>query len=290
MTDLFEWIDRTNIHIGPIGFNAIKYEDDIRRKMLILFAISLAAWAFFGWDSTWNMIQPIEQMLYHDPENLLQSLLDPNSALRAEMQSYYGVGDHWSALVIYGLAYYYLSKHLQSVGVVKSLNFFATTCLSLMNVGLFEIAWNNLYGRLHGQMWVCTIMWGTKQFSNLAMFYTFITVGILMLVMLWQRGYRVTFPKWKQALVVGAFALWLFWIFYPLPFTQITVEWWTSGKLFPQTFYAVNTGTMDNQILTPHWVQNDLLHGVNTLVKVVTTAAYASLFMLVKPDESTVHG
>jgi hypothetical protein len=282
--DLFEWIDRQDFHLGPFHFNAVQSEDNIRRKILWLVAASAVAWGFFGWDSTWEMISPLWDTFLHRPLDLVPSLLDRGSAMWSQTQVYYGMGDHWSAFVFYGLAYYFLSKYLQGVGVVKSFNFFAATCLSLMNVGIFEVVWNLCYGNFQGQQWIYALIPGTNRFAPWLMMFFFVFLGVLMLILLYMQGYRVVLEGWKVALILGAVAMWINWILYA-QFNHVqllTVGTWTSSRLFPQTYYMVNEGTLYHQILSAHWVENNLLHGVNTLTKVFTTAAVAVVLMVKK--------
>lgn len=247
-------------------------------------AVSLVLWAVLGWDSTWEMLNPLFDALITNPLGAITQAFDPASRLRADMWFFYGMGDHWSAPVIYGAAYIALSHHFEKVGVVKSRNFFLTTALSLGNIGAFELAWNRLYSLIHGQWWAFTF--APKQVYNLGFFVAFVVIMALGAVILYGYGYRVRMLPVKWLLVAGAAALWLLWVFYPLPVTHITVQtdWgqWTNSNLFPQTYYVVDVTNDGYAAGLPHYVNDDLLHGVNTLCKVFTTAAIMTVCMVAK--------
>lgn len=204
------------------------------------------------------------------------------------MASIYGIGDHWSAPVIYGLCFIALSIYLERNGVVRSLNFFVTTGLSLGNIGFFELVWNRLYSWLQGQPWTFSFVI-QQQIRNLSFFIIFVGLGILSFLILHGLGYRIALTKMKTMLVLVATGLWLLWVFYPLPISYVTVPttWgvWTNVNLFPQTFYAVQVSP---SVTVPFYAPNDLLHLLNVVCKAVSAAVFTSLCMMVKVKDECV--
>jgi len=281
MATVFERLDQTKINI--LGFSPIAVFTNVKtwRKYIAFLTIACAGcWALFGFDSTWSMLQPyIENFIpLITGEASLQSVY-------AESQKYYGTGNHFSAPVIYGAAFIILSLHLERQGIKRSLNFFASTALSLMSIGIFEWIYNPLYAVFQNQPWVVTFAW--KQVTNLYNFTMFIFVGALTILYLRSVGFRLNLNKKTLLLFALATLFWATWVAYPFPVQQITVQTtsgaWTSSTMFPQTMYAVDV-TPDDGLArgVPFHVENNLLHLVNLLAKVFTTAFILSLCM-VKP-------
>jgi len=272
----FEWIDEQRSTL--LGFNpfAIIWNVSMWRKFFGFCVLaSLCAWAFFGFDSTWSQILPFV-------DNFIPLLRGEVSfsTLIAESRKYYGVGNHWSAPVIYGSAFIALSQYFERIGIKRSENFCLTTSLSLMNIGVFEWLWNTCYAVFQRQPW--TITWRWKQSTNLFSFTAFIILGLLSLLYLYAGGYRPNTGR-RSLLFLALTALcWIIWILYPLPVKQLTVQTaagvWTSSRLFPQTYYAVDVSPGDGVAIgEPFWVQNDMVHALNTLTKVMTTLTVLNL-------------
>jgi hypothetical protein len=278
---VFDDIDRAAWHIGPWGPEAITSPKDVRGKVLILTILAGILWTLLGWDSSWEMMRPVEIMLFSNPLGVVPALLNAGSQLRADMWAQYGVGDHWSAFVIYGAAFLVLSKHLEGQGVGGSLNFFACSSITLLNVGCFEYTYNYVYSVAQGQGWAFSLM-----NKNILMFTAFIALGVFFLLFLWEQGYRVVDRWWTLGSVVLAFAAFYLWFNYPFPVVQATAvtQWgtWVSSPHFPQTYYAVQNGVNS---FVPVYVGNDLLHGVNTLTKALFTFALLGVTMLVKAKD-----
>ena len=242
----------------------------------------------FGWlcsDSTWSQAKP-----FLEDWNWLKLLQGKVSFTDLWEQSkvYYGMGNHFSAPVIYGLAFIYLSLYLEKVGIKKSLNFCSTTALSLMSIGIFELMWNSLYAYFHGQIWVVTFQW--KQVANLCAFLVFVTIGLLVLIYLRLEGYRPNFSKISLSFLLLTVVCWVFWINYPLPVGYITVDTttglWTNSNKFPQTYYCVDVDPTDRVAIgEPNWVQDDMVHFVNTFTKIVQTI-FVLNFCMVKRIEN----
>jgi hypothetical protein len=277
----FEKIDGMSLRVGPFDLAyALSNVAAVRRNIGVLVALSVAFWVGLGWDSTWEQLNPILE----NPWPLLSPGSEAYEALMFQVRGFYGMGDHWSAPVIYGLAFIALSLHLERVGVVKSMNFFVTTAMSLASIGVFEFVYNRLYSIYQQQWWTFSFAWPNAR--NILFFTGFVLVGVLAYVVLHDFGYRVRWTWWKVALIPLSVGLWLLWLFYPFPTQPLTVmtEWglWTSGPLFPQTFYAVDVFNDGKAFGAPFWVQNDALHLLNTLTKAVTSATILGICMVEK--------
>lgn len=241
-------------------------------------------WLIFGFDSTWEQLNPLFDALFQNPLKASVDVFNPSSLLRFEMRSFYGMGDHWSAPVIYGIAFIVLSIHLERGGLANSRNFFITTSLSLMNIGIFEIMWNLFYSVFQNQPWAFTFR--PKQLFNLGFFVSFIFIGLLSALILYDWGYRIKFTKLKTILTILSVVLLLLWIFYPFPIEHITVQtdWgpWTNSNKFPQTYYVVDVTDDGYASGIPNWVENNPLHLLNTVCKIVMTGTILGFCMVEK--------
>lgn len=287
MKTVFEKIDAQKRSF--LGFNpvAVLWNVTNWRKYFAFCAICGAvAWAVFGFDSTWSMLKPFG-------DNLVQ-LLTGKISLRSVWElsrAYYGMGNHFSAPVIYGIAFVTLSFHLEKVGITKSLNFCSTTALSLMSVGAFELIWNSCYAHFHGQTWVVAFKW--KQVTNLCSFIAFTFIGLLVFLYLAIDGYRPNLSKTSLILFILTVGCWVFWINYPLPVGHITVETtagpWTNSNMFPQTYYCVDVRPDDNiAIGVPNHVEDNMVHFVNTLTKIVQTIFVLNICRVKRTEGSSV--
>jgi len=253
-----------------------------RKYFAVCVIVASLCWGIFGFDSTWEQLQPFVtyfSSVATNPMLLAEGI--PFAALWAEAQHYYGLGNHFSSPVIYGLAFIFLSIHLEKKGITKSLNFAASTSLTFFSIGIFEWAYNICYAVFQGQPWVITFRW--KQSSNLSFFSLFILLGVLMGLYLHLSNYRFNLGTRTKALMLLALVFWLLWIAYPFPtWGNITVATstgqWTNSRFFPQTMYAVDLDPKDGLAIgVPYFVEDNIVHLINILAKVFTTSAILSL-------------
>ena len=90
-----------------------------------------------------------------------------------------------------------------------------------------------------------------------------------------------------MGLVILSVAIWVFWIYYPFPIQQISVQTatglWTSSRYFPQTLYTVDMNTTDNiNMGVFYYVQNNGIHLVNDVAKIIITA---TIMFIVSPKK-----
>jgi hypothetical protein len=279
MDSIFDKLDK--LHFKVWKFDLIGWISNPkgwRQYFLVVVMIATAAWFALGFDSTWGQLNVFWQDL---PKFLTGSMT--LEQIREASMYYYGIDNHFSAPVIYGIAFVILSYHFEKVGIHKSMNFLCSAILSLMNIGIFETMWNRSYAYFQNQPWAITF--APKQWTNLFSFYSWTAVGILTLLYLYTCRYKIEM-NWKKWIVVfSAIGLWLLWIFYPVPAAHITVQtdWgpWTSSNMFPQTFYAVHLHNDGIAAGYPFYVPDYWVHMLNTLCKVVTTGAIMVICMMV---------
>jgi len=193
------------------------------------------------------------------------------------------MGNHFSAPVIYGVAFILLSIYLEGKGIKKSLNFFSTSALSLMSIGVYEWMWNLSYAVFQNQWWSVSFNW--KQGGNTICFTLFIVIGILTMIYLHLEGYRFNFGVRTLSFLTISLLLWGVWINYPLPTQKLSVQTtaglWTSSSQFPQTYYAVDVDPLDRiAIGDPFWVENNILHLLNLSTKIMMTLTILSMCLI----------
>lgn len=264
-----------------LGFNPFLWMRNIRmwRLYFSLLVVGAASfWIVFGWDSTWSQILPFVDNFIP----LLQGKVS-FASLWAESKALYGVGNHWSAPVIYGSTFVLLSRYLETVGIKKSYNFCVTTLFSLMNIGVFELLWNSFYAVFQNQIWTITFKW--KQISNLSCYVAFTLLGLLVMLYVVTGNHSLNFGRTTKVLFLLSVFTWVLWVNYPFPVGRLSVETstgtWVNTDNFPQTYYAIDLTPDDNLAIgDPFYVRNDLIHLVNNLAKVFTTGFLLSLCMV----------
>ena len=248
-------------------------------RMYFSFCVVAAGlcWMILGFDSTWSMAMPYVENI----SSILAGTADWG-ALWVESQAFYGIGNHFSAPVIYGLLWILMSLYYERIGITKSFNFCVTTSLSFMSIGMFEVLWNTCYAVFQGQIWTITFQY--KQISNLFMFGAFIFLGLLVILYMITGGYRMRTDKIFLGLLTLSVLCWGVWIMYPGPVGNIDVElvdgsYWSNTDLFPQTYYAVDVDPWDGVAIgEPNYVEDNLIHLLNTFTKVVFTVTWGYLF------------
>lgn len=277
--DIFTRID--NFNHSFLGFNPIGFLKNVkvwRRYITILTLISVTSWVIFGWESTWSQPFGILKSL----PSLLTGQVTLASVLTVS-NSLYGIGQHLSSAVIYGICFLLLSIHLEKLNIRKSLNFSLTVLLSFLSVGVYEIIYNVLYSNLQSQPWTFSLQ--LKQGLNISMFTFFIFSGIISLIYLYTLGFKPNFNKITKLLLTLSVLTYVLWVFFPFPTTPLSINTttgvWTSTNLFPQTMYAIDINPLDSVAVgNPIYVQNDLLHLVNVLNKVFVSLTILSFVMI----------
>lgn len=254
MINIFDVVD-------GIEFKVNLLRDDVYlRKVFTYFSVAMiVVWLILGFDSGVGLL---ERAVPNIPALLRGSMsfgewVDDAMVL-------YGRTFHFSAFVTYGLLFVGLSGHLARLGVVRSRNIFYSIFLVALNVSCFELIWMSFFTKF--QMDRNLLEWLHTDWWFLGQWFAILFLGILGLVAVYVDSFKGLFRlyrlKWSfkpffwLGLTVG---LWFLWVYYPFPVIQVSYDGWTSSLLFPQTFYAYKIGQM--------YLQNDLLHALNVLVK-----------------------
>lgn len=261
----------------------------------------LGMWIIQGFDSSpLQLIIPFYEVL---PQILSGQL--PWSAMIDQYNYYYGKEMHYSALVIYFLLWYFASKQMERNGISKSRNFVYSSAIMFLAISLFEWFWISSFSYFQAQPWV--MAWSFPQAKILIQEAAFLIVGSLGILYMWNMSYILK-GSGRHAEYLGRFytfrlkeklpwimlalsvAAALLWIYYPFPTEQITVpigdgSVWQSSRLFPQTLYTVELTPNDGiNAGVWHYVQNDAVHAVNTLVKVIWAMTTYTMFRVKRVD------
>jgi hypothetical protein len=263
--------------------------------------VCLAAWMVFGFDST-----PLQfiHAAYEGIVPLVDGMGSWNNVIQI-YHSYYGKEMHYSAFVIYFLLFWALSKSWERAGITKSKNLVFSFAGMFLAIGMFEWFWILGFSYFQNQPWVST--WQFPQMKILLQ-NTFFTLagGLTCLFMLTERWhwdgkiqeeriYYFQARHWALWLFVGlSLASALLWIFYPWHVQLLTVQLengqiWQSSRLFPQTLYTVDVNPGDGiNAGVWFWIQDDLIHAVNTGVKAIWAATVFLLFRARAPGNSEI--
>ena len=237
-------------------------------------------WIWVGFDSCFDQIQ---YFLFGLPRFFAGEI--GWNGLVELFWSRYGIGTHFSAFVIYGLYFIYLSLHLETLGVHRSMNLALSMFLTMLSISVFEWSWMVSYAVFQGQTWVLT--WKTGQNRILFMESVFMVLGVLALTFLYGitrvKGYCFNWNRKAKLLVLASVVGWVFWVCYPFPSPHVTVETsagtWTSSPYFPQTLWTIDVDPFDDEAVgIPIWTHDDLVHFVNTFEKILIT--YTILYVL----------
>lgn len=283
-TEPFKTVD--NIHPSLFGreFNPfVKFR--LNRKIAFMLAVGgLVAWILFGFDSCIGQPMMVISKL---PEFFAGRITI--DGLVQIWNNHYGKEMHYSAFVIYGLAYWYLSRYYEKhLGIVKSKNVAFTCSFVLLSIGLFEFYWMGSYSYFQNQAWVTTFRFPQAKIilQNMA----FVLLGGLGLVYVWADSYgplkkngkrdrlfTFNFNKTAALLGIACVGFALLWWYYPFHVDHITVglesgEVWTNTRNFPNTLYTIDMNPLDN-VNAGEWffVENNAVHALNTFVKVLWT-------------------
>ncbi len=261
--------------------------------------VCLAAWIVCGFDST--PLQIIEAIFQGVPA-IIQGTGSWQNVINI-YNSLYGKEMHYSAFVIYFLLYWALSKSWQRAGITKSKNVVFSFAGMFVAIGVFEFFWMIGFAYFQNQPWVIT--WRMPQLRILIQNSFFLLAGgltcLYMLTERWywdhgiqgKRAYYFQARNWQLWLFVGlSIASALLWIYYPGTVQLIRVQLkngqiWQSSKFFPQTLYTIDVDPGDSlNAGVWFWIQNDLIHAVNTGVKAIWAITAYLLFRVRGPPRA----
>lgn len=264
------------MHLHGFQINLLRDDVKLRKALFEIFCIPpLIAWVLLGADST---VDQVANMLFNVP-NFLLGRITFNGLLQI-YQSYYGLGTHWSAAVIYSLLFIGLSKHLrEKLEVTNSLNLAITTGFVGITIASFEFFWQISYAVFQNQWWVVTFRF--PQARILIQNIMFMTTGLLVLIGFNWKDYKLNIDKMTVLAFLVTIGFIFLWWFFPFQTTQITVPTeaglWTSAHTFPQTMYTIemNVGDAFGKMF---YAADPYVHLVNNLSKIFMTLTFYSSF------------
>jgi hypothetical protein len=293
ISDPYKFVDELDLSVKGNNLNYFAKFHRIQKIALYGSIVAAICWVAFGFDST-----PLQfvHVLYEGVPALIQG--QPVD-LMAIYNLYYGKEMHYSAFVIYGLLFYLTSKNFERVGIEKSKNMVFSFAVMFGAISVFEFFWIIGFATFQNQPWVFT--WRMPQLKILLQNTVFgVASALTYLYMITERywwdgkkmlGRRFYFDakNWKLWFLVGlSVASALFWVYYPGNVHQISVpletgEVWQSSRLFPQTLYTVDLNPVDGVNAGEwFWVEDNWVHLVNTIVKVIWAATAYYVFRVKK--------
>lgn len=279
--DPFVFVDNLDLKIKGINLNIFQKFHHVQSVALYGALLCGVAWLIFGFDST-----PLQfvHVLYEG----IPALISGESVdLVAIYNSYYGKEMHYSAFVIYGLLYYFMSKNFERAGIKGTKNMVYSFAVMFFSISIFEWFWITSFAVFQNQPWAFT--WQFPQMKILIQNSGFFVVGILTSLYMvtdryfWNKNNEPTTRRfwfnWKSPLfllvLVSTVVATLFWIYYPLHVDPLSVELatgetWHNSRMFPQTLYTIDLNPLDGENAGVwFWIENNMIHGVNTLVKIL---------------------
>jgi len=301
----FDFVNDLSLSFLGIEWNFIKRAKDVRRVVFLFAHVIFIVWFLLGFDSCQSQF---EFVLVNLPSYFQGKLsLDDLTFIYNDQ---YGKGMHYSAWVIYGFMFWALSRYYdKKLGVTKSRNFALSFAFVLLSVAAFETFWHHSFAHFQDQPWVTAYQW--PQLKILVQNVSFFFLGFSMIFVMYVSGEMFPLGRWKGVTYVWGpitnfpsglqlnFGKWL-WIcllltllsvcvwyrygdFFPVETLKVPAKGypdgvWVSSPYFPQTVYTVETDLTDDvNAGDQFFVENDLLHGVNTLCKVFMTSTFYCL-------------
>lgn len=290
----FKTYDTIQIRLGRWDLNLLK-EDKKLRKIILNISIALyVVWFVFGFDSGTGQIEwPIIYIignLFLKGKTYGPMTFDGNltwSGITYWSDWAYGKFMHFSAFVIYGFAFYFLSNYLaRSMNIRGSENTIYSFASTLFSISIFEYFWMISYYIFQNQTWILKFQW--PQLRILMQNMGFMLVGLTFFLYVVLPPTRVKIRlNWRAGVLVGLTILSIFlWWYYPFNVQPLTVETtmgsWMNNPNFPQTTYTIDLDPLDSvNAGKQFYLEDNLVHGVNTLVKIVMAITVMYISMLI---------
>lgn len=295
----FKFVDNLSLDVKGYELNLLRDDKGLRKSVLIFAFLSGFIWLIAGWDSSASQVELFVEGFVK--QLFLDRKLDWGKLVEIYNNDY-GKGIHWSAFIIYGLLFYGLSRfYWKKYNIRNSLNVTIAFGFTLFSVAIFEYFWHWSFRWFQSQAWV--LEWGWPQFRVLFQTRIWLFASLFMIIILHlKHGKHYRFINWRNTqyylniqtnmpqfrlnfnimtyVLIGltftsVYVWWFYGDFFPVE--QITVEViggpdWTNNIYFPQTVYTIETDLTDNlNAGDQFFVENNLLHGINTLVKIFFT-------------------
>jgi len=171
--DPFGFVDNLRPNIKGHVFNPFaKFRFNRRLAFLVAIFGGLLPWVLFGFDSC--IAQPF-MCMYKLPEVFGGKMAW--TELADLWNYYYGKEFHYSAILIYGLMFWALSRHYDyKFGIVKSKNIGYALGWTLLSIAIFEFTWMGLYARVQFQPWVTQFQFPQLKIINQNIYFTLLGV------------------------------------------------------------------------------------------------------------------
>lgn len=253
MRDLFEWIDQLHWRI-----NILRMHRYLQKVALVFSLFMLVLWVLLGFDSGVGIL---ERWVVSLPK-LVSGEMSLEQFWLFGYQVY-GRTFHFSSYIIYGVLYVFVSKHLEKLGLIHSLNVFVSGALVFLNVTVFELWYMGSFAVF--QMQRCLTEWFLSDILFLQQYFGFLALGVWGVYSVYYMATHylsVTYDvlSWKTVIVLWFLMMGiLLWYYYPFSVETVSLHGWTSTNFFPQTHYAY----VNSEV----YVRNDMLHAVNVSVK-----------------------
>lgn len=291
--DPFGKVDGLSLVVKGNNLNVFQKLGRMQKTCLWVAVTCLVLWFLLGFDST-----PLQFMhvLYEGVPAYVAGQASVED-LVAIYHSFYGKEMHYSAFVIYGFMFYLVSRHLETRQAIRGSRNICYACsATFLAIALFEWFWIFSFGYFQNQPWVYTPRMPQLRIHMQNLMFTLCGgFGLLYLYVdshifsgdnteILGRHYVLNW-NWKAvALVALAVASGLVWWFYPGQVAPLTVDLetggsWQNSQNFPQTLYTVDVDPTDD-VNAGVWfyIENDLIHAWNTLVKILFSAAVLYVF------------
>jgi hypothetical protein len=270
----FQTIDNLDLHWHGFQLNLLRDDEKLRKAIFqIFFLIPLILWLLLGVDSTADQVA---YFLFSTPSFLLHKI-----TLIQWLNVYnrwYGLGTHWSASVIYSLLLIGISKHLHDkLDVKNSINLCISASVTGLSIASFEFFWQASYAYWQNQWWV--LWFKFPQARILIQNMLFAIMGILFLIALNWKEYKLNFDRITVLSFIATIGLVFLWWFFPFPVTRLVVGKWVSSTHFPQSMYTIQTNP-HHAIGKLFYVGDTGVHLVNNVCKISMTAFFYSLFKI----------
>jgi len=281
--DPFGTIDSIDLNVKGFQFNILRDDQQLCKALLEIFVlVPLLCWVLLGADST---IDQVAWLLYHLP-SVITGSITVHQWLNI-YGSYYGLGTHWSASVIYGLLLIGVSRYLwKHHNVVNSFNLAITTGFVGLAISSFEFFWMISYYVFQNQPWILSFQ--PPQFRIIRQGFIFLLPALVVLFGLNWKDYTLNFNKRTLFLFLSTIFFVILWINYPFPVEPLSVEivgygTWTSSPQFPQTMYTIDMDVTDSMAVGEMFhIDNPAVHFVNNMCKIFWTLTIYNLAKIKK--------
>lgn len=283
INDPFKTIDNINLQYYGFQFNILRNDKKLCKVLLeLVVIIPLIFWVLLGPDST---AEQLAYLIFNFPAFLTGSITFHQ--LIDIYNSYYGLGTHWSAAVIYGLLFIGLSKYFRDKLEIKnSENLSLTTGFVGLAIGSFEFFWMSSYYFFQGQTWILTLQW--PQLRIILQNILFLLPGLIIIFGMNHKEYKLNFNKKTLLYLLITISLVFLWWHYPFPVQQLTIEiegygTWTSSTNFCQTMYTIDLNVLDNVAVGEMFhVEDSAVHLLNNVCKIFWTLTFYKLSKIKK--------